>query len=147
MNESLAPSIHLRRRKKRRIDGVLIGQIVGVHGQVSVRAPHRDTPLPARTAVAVNASHVGSKVVLSFEDGDPTKPIIMGILQQSPANTVHATLNGEKLLLTSDKEVTLRCGDASVTLTRAGKVIIKGHYVVSRSTGVNRIKGGVVQIN
>ncbi|MEW5071937.1 hypothetical protein AB1P14_09365, partial [Pseudomonas aeruginosa] len=38
-------------------------------------------------------------------------------------------------------------GKASITLTRAGKVIIRGAYLSSRSTGVNRIKGGSVQIN
>ena len=32
-------------------------------------------------------------------------------------------------------------------LTRAGKVLIQGAYLLSRSTGVNRIKGGSVQIN
>ena len=41
----------------------------------------------------------------------------------------------------------LRCGKASITLTKAGKVLIEGSYVLSRSTGVNRIKGGSVQLN
>jgi hypothetical protein len=41
----------------------------------------------------------------------------------------------------------LRCGQASVTLTKAGKVLIRGTYVSSRSSGVNRIKGGSVQLN
>ena len=30
---------------------------------------------------------------------------------------------------------------------RAGKVLIRGAYLLSRSSGVNRIKGGSVQIN
>jgi hypothetical protein len=34
-----------------------------------------------------------------------------------------------------------------LTLTHAGKVLIRGAYVLSRSSGVNRIKGGSVQIN
>jgi len=44
-------------------------------------------------------------------------------------------------------QLVLRCGRASITLTAAGKVLIEGAYVSSRSTGVNRIKGGSVQIN
>ena len=40
-----------------------------------------------------------------------------------------------------------RCGDASITLTRAGKVIIKGNYILSRSSGYNKIKGAAVDIN
>ena len=41
----------------------------------------------------------------------------------------------------------LRCGDASITLTRAGKVLIKENYVLSRSRGCNKIKGAAVDIN
>jgi hypothetical protein len=53
----------------------------------------------------------------------------------------------ERLELTAEKEIVLRVGDASITLTRAGKIILRGTYVLSRSSGVNRIKGGSVQIN
>jgi hypothetical protein len=41
----------------------------------------------------------------------------------------------------------LRCGKSSITLTRAGKVLIEGEYISSRSSGVNRIKGGSIQLN
>ena len=50
-------------------------------------------------------------------------------------------------MLTAEREIVLKCGKASITLTRAGKVIIRGAYVLSRSSGVNRIVGGSVQIN
>ena len=58
-------------------------------------------------------------------------------------------LNDERLsvptvIISGDE---LRCGKASITLTRAGKVLIRGAYLLSRSSGVNRIKGGSVQIN
>ena len=45
------------------------------------------------------------------------------------------------------KQLVLRCGQASITLTEAGKVLIQGSYVSSRSSGINRVKGGSVQIN
>ena len=35
----------------------------------------------------------------------------------------------------------------NIMLTRAGKVLIRGAYLLSRSSGANRIKGGSVQIN
>jgi hypothetical protein len=41
----------------------------------------------------------------------------------------------------------LRCGKASITLTKAGKVLVQGTYVSHRSSGVIRIKGGAVQLN
>jgi hypothetical protein len=41
----------------------------------------------------------------------------------------------------------LRCGKARITLTRAGKVLVEGTYISSRSSGVNRIRGGSVHLN
>jgi hypothetical protein len=55
--------------------------------------------------------------------------------------------DGKRMLLSAQEEITLRCGQASITLTKAGKVLLSGDYVLSRSRGVNRIKGGSVQIN
>ena len=51
------------------------------------------------------------------------------------------------LVLSAEQEIVLHCGDASVTLTKAGKIILRGAYLLSRSSGVNRIKGASVQIN
>ena len=50
-------------------------------------------------------------------------------------------------MLTAEREIVLKCGEASITLTRAGKVLIKGTYVLSRSSGYNKIKGAAVDIN
>jgi len=41
----------------------------------------------------------------------------------------------------------LRCGKVAITLTQAGKVLIEGTYLSSRSTEVNSIKGDSVQLN
>lgn len=60
---------------------------------------------------------------------------------------VRAILDTERRVISADREVVLQCGKASITLTRAGKVIIRGEYVLTRSAGVNRIKGASVQIN
>ena len=56
-------------------------------------------------------------------------------------------VDGERLVFTAEREIVLRCGNASITLTRAGKVLITGEYVLTRARGVNRIRGGSVQIN
>lgn len=53
----------------------------------------------------------------------------------------------DELLLTANQQITIRCGESSITLTAAGKIILRGKYIVSRSSGVQRIKGGSVQIN
>ena len=56
-------------------------------------------------------------------------------------------LDGKSVVLEADNEIELRCGKASIKLTRDGKVIVRGAYVETHSRGVNRIKGGVVRIN
>jgi uncharacterized protein (DUF2345 family) len=58
-----------------------------------------------------------------------------------------ATVDGERVVLTAQQEIVLRCGDASITLTKAGKIIIRGQYILSRSSGVNRVQGGSIQLN
>ena len=55
--------------------------------------------------------------------------------------------DGEKVVVSAQRELVLRCGKASITLTSAGKILIRGAYVLTRSSGVNRIQGGSVQIN
>ena len=55
--------------------------------------------------------------------------------------------DGERLVVDARDQLVLRCGKASITLTKAGKVLIQGTYLSSRSSGVNRIKGGSVQLN
>jgi hypothetical protein len=108
----------------------------------------------ARTVVDLHGAHIGHSVVLMLEGGDASRPIVMGVLRQaggwplaeSPAQ-VEVDANGERMIVSAKEQLVLRCGKASVTLTKAGKVLIQGSYVSSRSTGVNRVKGGSVQLN
>lgn len=56
-------------------------------------------------------------------------------------------VDGKQLVLEGHEEVVLRCGDASITLSKNGKISIRGKYLLSRATGINRILGGSVQVN
>lgn len=104
-------------------------------------------PVPARATVLLGPVSVGREAVLLFEAGDPARPLVAGLLAPPAGGQVQAELDGERVVLTAAQEVVLRCGEASITLTRAGKVIIRGTHVVSRSSGPNRIKGASVEIN
>ena len=104
-------------------------------------------PVPARSVVPLDSAAVGRDVVLLFERGDPEKPLIMGVLRTPRPEPASTEIDGERLVFTAEREIVLRCGEASITLTRAGKVLIKGAYVLTKSSGLNRIKGGSVQIN
>jgi hypothetical protein len=56
-------------------------------------------------------------------------------------------VDGKRVVIEGQEEITLSCGQASITLTKAGKILIRGTYLQSRSSGVNRILGGSVQVN
>lgn len=56
-------------------------------------------------------------------------------------------IDGKQLVLEGHEEIVLRCGEASITLNKSGKIAIRGKYLLSRATGVNRILGGSVQVN
>ena len=102
----------------------------------------------AKTVARVSTSDVGREVVVMFENGDPSRPIIVGVIQPpTDRRTVNVQIDGERFVVTAEKEIVLRCGEASITLTRAGKVLVRGTYVLSRSAGVNKIQGGSIQLN
>jgi hypothetical protein len=106
--------------------------------------------MTARTIVALTPAQFGCEAVVCFAGGNWGQPIILGLLQSpqalAPAPS-EVELNGQRLELNAQEEIVLRCGKSSITLTKAGKVLIRGEYLLSRSAGVNRIKGGSVQIN
>ena len=125
--------------------------------------------LPARTTVELDevAAASGQEVVLLFDEGDPSRPLIMGLVQLSSETPVldlvleasegeragdeapsrEVQVDGRRVVLEGEDEVVLRCGRASITLRRNGKIVIRGTYLVSRAEGTNRIRGGSVQIN
>jgi hypothetical protein len=61
--------------------------------------------------------------------------------------SVDAWVDGQRVVVDAKDEIVLRCGKASITLRRNGRIVIRGTYIETRAEGVNRIKGGSVQIN
>lgn len=139
-----------------RLDGVVIGVLMGLNEQrqplVAFPGNPRSDGAIAKSTIQFSTQDVGFEVALLFENGDPLLPMVIGRIQnpehkakESPRVT--ADVDGERLILKADREIVLKCGKASITLTRSGKIILRGNYLLSRSSGVNRIKGGSVQIN
>lgn len=109
----------------------------------------------ACTTVALESEWIGARVVFVLENGDARKPIVIGVIRE-PGSALHrgkaapvasVSVDDQRIHLRAGREIVLECGAASITLTRAGKVIIKGVHVVSSSSGANRIKGAVIDIN
>ena len=133
------------------------------------------SPIPAISTIEFSARQTGRQVALLFAEGNLTKPVIMGLIHSAldvmlenfevvvdEENTEEASsssdnaktsvmedvlLDGKRVVLEGKEEVVLKCGEASITLTKAGKILIRGKYLLNRSTGVNRIMGGSVQVN
>lgn len=126
-------------------DRPIIGDVPHAPGQL----------LTGRSTIALRRAMRGREVVVLFDGGDVQRPIIIGLLEPSALDEVSAPpppgitieADQERYVVTAEREIVLRCGDASITLTRAGKVLIQGNYVLSRSTGCNKIKGAAVDIN
>jgi hypothetical protein len=136
---------------------IVVGTLVGIteNGATPfVTFPGQAGPVAARTTVDLRAPHIGRPVVLVFESGDPAKPIITGCLRQPDdrpltdvSGGVEVQADGERLVVSAVHGLVLRCGKASITLSPDGKIVVRGTHVVSHSSGVNRIKGGSVQVN
>ncbi len=144
-----------------RIAGVVVGRLLGTDPpKVLWTGPSR--PVAARSMVPLDAATVGREVALMFEEQDPARPLIIGLMEPtSPvarASTVHSvalqsdapievTADEKRVVVEAADELVLRCGKASITLTKSGKILIKGAYVSSTASGTNRIRGGAVEIN
>lgn len=156
---------------------IVIGSLTGIdaQGQPLVDYPENPSgrPLAAMSTLGITSVHVGRNVALLFAKGDPQSPVIMGLIhsplhdlilsydanaQESPAeqqtastpsplNVDDVTLDGNRIVLEGKEEVVIKCGEASITLTKAGKILIRGNYLLNRASGVNRIMGGSVQVN
>ncbi len=141
--------------------GMCVGRIIEVmrDGRALVDFPGNSRgPVESRQAagdVSLDAIRDGVPVLLFFENGDPRLPIVVGVVrdklaapQATPARVPrNVTVDGRKIAIDAQEELSLRCGKCSITLRRDGKIVIEGMHLVSRAEGTNRIKGGSVAIN
>lgn len=149
------------------IENPLVGTICGYDPErgLLVDFPLNPTPGPiaARWTMPLDSQTVeravreAQKAVLVFEEGDALRPIVTGLVQpltvvkQTEVQFGHqlseARIDGKRLTFEAAEEIVLRCGQASLILRKNGAVQLKGAYVLTHSSGVNRIRGGSVQIN
>jgi len=146
------------------IQGVCVGKLVSVDKTGHILVDYQDNPfggpLPARSTVKISNVDEKKDTLLMFEKQDPRLPIIIGIVQDQPFITHPSkeitldktrikdiVVDGKRIVFDAKKEIVLRCGKGSVTIQANGKIVIKGTDLISRSKGMNKIKGAAVRIN
>jgi hypothetical protein len=101
-------------------------------------------------------------VLLAFEHGDPTRPVILGVVASSILSSResgrasmateepsqrYAITDGRRVVIEGSEEVTLVCGKSSITLTKDGRISLRGVEILSRASRANKIRGASVSIN
>lgn len=145
----------------------VVGRVAGStrDGRIAVTVKGGE-PVPARLLATLdrvellNDKNAGREVLLMFEEGDPSRPIIIGMLEDPLQDLVSlevrdaessskrdALIDGKRLTISADNEIVLQCGEGSITIRKDGKIVVKGTHILTRSSGPNRIKGGSVSIN
>jgi hypothetical protein len=115
---------------------------------VLIRGDELRGGLDARACVPLHADDVGREVVLLWDRERPDSPVVLGVVRPAgEAEALRVTADGKNVTLTARESITLECGEARITLHRSGKIVIRGAHVVSHSSGVNRIRGGSVELN
>lgn len=136
------------------VAATLVGFADGGAPVVEVNTGSKQGRFTARSCVPLHARDLWRELVVVF--GDPT-PFVIGVLEPGAARTTaekrpapeasEIVIDAKELILTAKETVTLRCGQASITLRQDGRVLIRGVHVVSHAAGVNRVRGGSVQLN
>ena len=143
-----------------------VGKVVAVDsdGTLLVRIPGAGLePRAAKVSGSMLRSrdHLpGKEVLIVFENGDPALPIacdtVHGRLSPSVEEAQSATeslkpeevvIDGERIIFDAKKEIVLRCGDSTLTLTADGKIVVRGSDLLSRSSGPVRIRGAYLLLN
>ncbi|QBE65904.1 DUF6484 domain-containing protein [Pseudoduganella lutea] len=141
--------------RARHANGIATGTLAGfdTDGTALVDiAPFDLRSVRARSVAPLDPGQVGQPVALGFEAGDPERPIVLGLMlapapAQAPRPAVDATIDGERVTLTAEHEIELRCGDAAIILSADGRIQIRGTYITSHADATQRIRGGSVNIN
>ena len=135
-----------------RIEGVVIGIFLGFGEDaplVVFPGNPQETAIPARSLTELTSAMIGAEVALLFQEGDPSRPLIVGRIVEPSRKSAAAQVirDGERVTITGDERVELRCGKATIIMEKDGRITIRGTYVTSHASATNRIRGGSVNLN
>jgi hypothetical protein len=135
-----------------RIEGVAIGIFLGFDNDsplVVFPGNPSEQAVPAKTLTELTSDMVGAEVALLFQEGDPLRPLIVGRIVD-PARKTQApriVRDGQRVTITGDERIELRCGKATIIMEKDGRIIIRGTYVTSHASATNRVRGASINLN
>jgi hypothetical protein len=135
-----------------RIDGVVIGALLGFGDEgplVIFPGNPVETAQLARSLCELSADMIGCEVALLFQDGNPLKPLIVGrIVEPARAKAPPQVIrDGQRVRITADQRLELRCGKATILMEQDGRITIRGSHIISHASGAQRIRGGSINLN
>jgi hypothetical protein len=106
-------------------------------------------------AVLVKAARRGQRALVMVTSDPEPRWVLVGLVRDRVSakardarpGQLEVRVDGEKVCLSADRQIELRCGDASLLLRKDGKIVVSGTNVISASRGPNRIRGATVSLN
>lgn len=139
---------------KERLDGIVIGLLMGFRDGaplVVFASNPEDHAVVARSLTPLTADDPGSEVALLFENGDLSRPLIIGRIIQpvrrDQAGSSQVVSDGETVRITARHRIELRVGRSAIIMEKDGRITIRGQDVVSHAARSNRLRGGSIDIN
>lgn len=143
---------------------IITGHLQGIDGEGRVLfLPEQSnaTPVPVSIGVAIPdgtlipAARKLQRALVVRTTDNPSRLVLIGLVRErvesgardAAPGQLEVKVDGETLRLTAEREIELRCGNASLILRQSGRVILKGTHVVTSSTGPLKVKGATVEIN
>ena len=134
--------------------GTVVGPTLG--GRVRVRDERGEREFVCEllriTAAPPPELPEGATVAFVADDGDEDCNYVLGVIEcLGPRADERAdsrlTDESQTIRVRAAQRLELSCGRASLIMNADGTVVLKGTTVVSRASGVNKIRGAAVRIN
>jgi hypothetical protein len=105
------------------------------------------TPKRAQSLIPYSDLACDDQVVVAHVSGPDAPIVVLGRLFSPLAPPRDVRVNGRKVAIEANTELVLKCADATIRIAHDGLVAVRGDRVVTQARGVNRIRGGSVEIN
>lgn len=111
--------------------------------------------LPIPDAALVKAARTGARALALRVSGPGERWVLVGLLRErvgekardAAPGQLEITVDGETVRIEAQHQIELRCGRSKLLLRKDGRVVLSGSYVLTKSTGPNKIKGATIALN